>query len=500
MNSSDCPLQSGLEGQINGQPQMNQLEIFQQFQKTHNSNMVNQPQYMGAQAQGVNVASNNVFQQQNGGQNPFNMIAQQQEQNQNQPFGGNQMPNMSNSSGPNTMMNNDKMSTQFQIISQDPSGMMQSENTNANQQQQQQQVQAQTALFWNALRASQGQIGNQCQNVFYPEEPKNLQMNMQMLNTAQQRMGNFSQNQPQPQPALRISGGSCGGNTVNCQGFNQNQMNQLQYQINFNQIQQQSNDGTDPSRSLGDNSNHNTTVQQQQPSMPSIGNQDVFAGDLMNQDPSMHQGSMPSANNRNGANQGHHLNAQQLIQNQHISTNSIPTLQRSGGNSNLNGIVNIQNYLKQFQAMQQIQQLAAAGNANAYDGPGPTPAPQFMPCQPQQMMGMIPRQENPSTNSFAKKAATGGSQQQQDTLLQLMDPDPIVSGGKVHAAFFPVGAVSIGNVLPSGQVQGETVNVPVQGICVERGNSGNGRFLDGNFAGGWQSNADIPERKKMMIR
>jgi hypothetical protein len=156
----------------------------------------------------------------------------------------------------------------------------------------------------------------------------------------------------------------------------------------------------------------------------------------------------------------------------------------------------MQNYLKQLQAMQQMQQFAA-NTPNQMQVQVNTPASSIQPnsnqAQPGQMLQIIQgitmhQENNTSANS------------PQENPNQLLNPDPIVTGGKVHASSFPVMAVPSGNVMPDGQIKGEIVNVQAQGIFVEGGNSGNGRFLAGNFAGGWQSNADLPERGKMMLR
>jgi hypothetical protein len=557
MDNSGHPLQSGghqQQGQGNGnQPQMNQFQQMQNFQQqfqnlqSNNMNMamnqssqggqMNWPMSMPNQNQ-LSCANNNnniiMGQLTNGGQNnQFNQMNWHQ-QSHNQPVGGGSQLSqlagigLDNTSTSNGLMNTNNAPFPGMPQASPAGGGTQNANSSAPASLNQQQVQAQTALFWNAFRASQGQIGNQGgQNSFPSDGGTNLQMGNFQMNAGQQgMMGNSAQAQmnqggPQAKTALNAFnnwGGNSEGNLNGSQGFNQ--MNQLQAQVS-NQMQQtsqhDSNGRPSSSFSTNNNSNNNGIIlqlpQQQQQLLNSPPGNFINANFNTNQVPNPQQGTMGAAVNPNRGpnNRDSHQSTllNQFIQNQH------GTMTVNGVDGN--GMNNMQNYLKQLQDMQQkftgntgtgvnvlSDEIQGLLSTSAY----PVQTDQGLPnsmgqLQMQQIQDMMASSQgmNVSRNSSNKEAAPRNSMQA-DSLSHLLNPDPIVTGGKVHATSFPVLAMPDGNILPDGQIEGEIVNVQVQGICVQGGNANGsiGRFLDGNFAGGWQSNADLPERKKAILR
>jgi hypothetical protein len=193
-------------------------------------------------------------------------------------------------------------------------------------------------------------------------------------------------------------------------------------------------------------------------------------------------------------------------------------------------------HLKQFQAMQQQLQNTQGSGAmqqplqsnqsstggggdqgqGQRQGPGPCSSAQPESSQSnqgqmQQFQGMAsptPQGSNNRTSSTKTSSTTSQrsyTSKSESAIANIPTPDPIVTGGTVHSASIPATAVRGGTIQPNGEIQGEIVNVQVQGICVQKNPAAmqqaeNQRCLDGNFAGGWQSNADVPDRKRIILR
>ena len=70
--------------------------------------------------------------------------------------------------------------------------------------------------------------------------------------------------------------------------------------------------------------------------------------------------------------------------------------------------------------------------------------------------------------------------------LGIVDPDPIADGVNVHDPMgpTPIGSAATGCAPQTGEEGG-----------VKGGQHQS--FLDGHFAGGWQSNADLPDRRRI---
>ena len=517
------------QGQSNGssQFQVNQLQQMQnnfqqQFQNMQNSNMsLNQlGQQMGGQIiwplqQNQNQSTNNngVINA-TGQQMLFNQMNWQQ-QSQNQPSGGDPPGNpvLNRGVGNSTVGNSTAVPmsnvVQFQgAAAQAPAGGgIQNPTNNAPPSLNQQQAQAQTALWLNAFRAFQG-----AQNAL-PNGGGNVLQggNTQVTNNMN---GVTTESSAQPQmdqtasQATSAPNAFIGGNTGGNQGINQmnqsqmqmnfSQMyaNQLQAQMNPNQTQQstQSNANSGKPSSFGFNSsNQMNTNTQQQTNLPINGNPNNTSsltaqysnpnGNVSNQTHWLPQGNIMATNNPS-SNDQQQLLVQQFLQKQQIGDGN------SGTNVKVNTGGNCDGYPNQLNAHQQVQQSIANSTINGNSalhsetrcqvsapaltahaditGHAQQVRGTIMPSHPEGNMGSNPNQEASLMNA---------PQLIDPNIAKLSSPDPIVTGGKVHATSFSL-TVALGR-----QIEGEKVNDQVEGICVQGGSGGHGRCLDGNFAG-----------------
>ena len=504
------PLQPD-QGQSNGnsQLQMNQLQqmqnnLQQQLQNMQHNNMaVNQPgQQMGGQVVWPLQQNQNQFMNNNGvinvtgQQNPFNQMNWQQ-QSQNQPPGGdprgNPMLIMSAGNSTAVPMNN---VMHFQgVAAQAPErGGIQNPTTNNNAPPSlnQQQAQAQTALWLNAFRAFQG-----AQNAL-PNGGGNVIQggNSQLTNNVQGvTMENLALPQTDQTASLATSapapnafnGGNAGGNQSIYQmnqsqvqvNLSQMQTNQLQAQMNLNQIQQPNqsnvNSGT-PSSFDFNNSNQMNMNAQQQSNVSISGNPNNVSpsipphnpnGNASNQTQWVPQGNVMTTNTPSS--DGHQqLLLQQFLQKQQVGDGNSGTYVQGITGDNRN-------------ASQQLQQSLAHGTINGAGAlqnetrcQGPTPA---LSVQTDKTVHVQQVQGNAIISSRLEGSTNINPNPMDPAFAQLLSPDPIVTGGKVHATSFPL------TLVLGGQIEGDKMNSQVEGICVQGGNRGHGRCLDGNFAG-----------------
>lgn len=484
---------------------------------------------------GGNVAR----QSSSGGQNQFSGMSNCLPPNQNQSLGGGTQCQHTIVTGMDISSQPGLIPTNFTFPSMPQTsavggGVQDSSNHNANASVNQQQIQAQTALFWNAFRASQGQIGDQggpnltCSTtVGTSATPSSINQIMNSscssgMGTGSVQQSQISQDHLQAQAATGWS--QCGNNMI----LNQNQMNQLQTHANSNQMIQSSQRDdcfVRPSCSLLSLANSTQNKFDVNHTIPPTGNCSSFntfvpcntqsngEGNRLNQATSTKHGLGAGGANIDispAAQQQQQQLLQQMFQNHQLKGNNTAV------NVHSSGMANISEYINQFQTMQQINNFS-----NPTGGKVESPSHvrgvsnfltsqssgQSTPVQMQQFQEMVSQSTlNSQERSIRTYSTEPFSLQRPSTseasLSQIPTPDALVPGATVSPTSFPVITVPGGMIQPDGKIKGEVVNVEVQGIRVQGGNgeSGQTRSLEGNFAGGWQSNADIADRKRIIFR
>jgi len=159
----------------------------------------------------------------------------------------------------------------------------------------------------------------------------------------------------------------------------------------------------------------------------------------------------------------------------------------------------------QLQVMQHMQSLAGSSTEDApifndqINGEVSVPLTDSHGLQP--FIVQI-RQENSESTTRDNVNVPRSPLYPDQALSQLFNPDPIVADGNVHTASFQVMTTPpVENILHVEKIEGKITDFRVQGICIQGGNArANEIFLKGYFAGGWQSNMDLPERERIIIR
>eukprot|EP01082_Thalassiosira_pseudonana_P006313 g5905.t1 g5905 contig20:403092-405730(+) len=173
--------------------------------------------------------------------------------------------------------------------------------------------------------------------------------------------------------------------------------------------------------------------------------------------------------------------------------------------------VMLEQRVKQFQVMQHLQQQKQGGNESSSQG-GAVPGGSVGGVSQVGRQGKIP------PNVIIPNNGGGGMAVRRDSEVSLagVSPDPIAIGATISSTSFPPGVGPNGRNIEGGQVQIDGMHVDARissggqggGNITENNEGANGgglnrgqpqSFLDGHFAGGWQSNADLADRRRIIF-